>query len=212
MLSVVLAIESAPGQDTEIALGPPPWNLQPRVRMALQTLATRFQTERADIHVMVTGGLESFDAQSVEPRDLGNVMFIPGAEYGQPSILACLAERGVLVDLTERTSAATFGKADFFPNLWDLVTYTDRIWAVPLLVRSWGIAVDTSRLDGGWAAQQFRSWETFLAGQPEFVVDENGDGAPEFVEIQSGLSPYTLWSCRFLSLGGDPSNSGSFSS
>ena len=132
---------------TEISLGPPPWDLRPHVRWSLQTVASMYEASHSDTIVHVTVGLDPFDATTVEAEDLGDVMFIPGAEYGQASILGILVDRGLCLDLTERVQDPAFAKEDFYPNLWDLVTCGNQTWAIPLMVRSWGLAVDTRNAD-----------------------------------------------------------------
>lgn len=207
---LVTALYAVPAQAAELRIGPPPWDLRPTVRWALETLASHYEQEHPGVGVEVTAGLVGFDAATVRSEDLGDIMFVPGAEYGHASILAILVERGLCLDLTERVQSPEFGKDDFLPNLWDLVTVNNRTWAVPLLVRSWGLAVDGGQVDADWFKQTARTWQGLLNCQAGLLTDHDGDGRPEQSAIRCGLSPYTLWASVFLALGGDPSDTQSF--
>lgn len=195
---------------TEITLGPPPWELRPNVRWSLETIASMYEAARPDVPVTVTSGLPGFDASTVGPDDLGDVMFIPISEYGQPSILGTLVGRGLCVDLSDRTLEGRFERADFYPNTWESVTADGRTWGIPLMVRSWGIGVDTRKADAETLRQLARSWPAFIDAQPGYLQDYDGDGIQDGSVIRCGMSPYTIWSSLFVELGGNPSDPDSF--
>ncbi|NUM55867.1 MAG: extracellular solute-binding protein [Candidatus Hydrogenedentes bacterium] len=194
---------------TELVLGPPPWDLRPHVRWSLQTVATMYESSHPGVTVRVTPGLASFNATTVDAQDLGDIMFVPGTEFGRASILGILVERGLCLDLSANVQEPAFEKDDFYPNVWDSVTRDNRIWAVPLMVRSWGLAVDARKADATAFGEQVQSWQGLINSQSALVRDFNGDSIPDYTSMLCGMTPFTVWQCVFLDLGGDPSDAAS---
>ncbi|HRI88235.1 MAG TPA: hypothetical protein PK869_08220 [Candidatus Hydrogenedentes bacterium] len=211
VLAAAFLVTASFADGVALTLGPPPWNLRPHVRYGLETLAEGYMTAHPSAVVHVTDGLESFDAKTVGEADLGDIMFIPGAQIGQASILAVLAERGLIADLSDKVQEASFNKADFFPNIWPQVEIDGKTMAVPLLVRSWGMALDTSVGTSDELVDGVGDWESFVSMQSLLLDDLDGDGTADRSQVHCGLSPYSIWLSLFLGAGGNPSDPESFS-
>ncbi|MBI4556318.1 MAG: extracellular solute-binding protein [Candidatus Hydrogenedentes bacterium] len=195
----------------DIQLGPPPGDLAPDAQNTLTLVAQQFNDTHPGIRAIIAPNNPDFDETTATQSDLGDVLFIPGPSYGRSSVIAAYAERGWLVPLDEKLQAPDVNQQDFFPNLWPMVRYQGQTWAVPLLVRSWGVAVDASRYDPEQVRTRLQNWETFSNFVGELAVDANNDGVSDSTLIGLATPPDVLWEALFLSRGGNPNDPNSFS-
>ncbi|MBI4556317.1 MAG: extracellular solute-binding protein [Candidatus Hydrogenedentes bacterium] len=195
----------APGTaPIQLRVGPPPGEFAAPIRALLEERAKTFTSSHPGISVVVADDSETFDPWSAPAEALGDILLIPSAELGRKSLLAHYVERGYLAKLDEEIAEPEFNRADFYPNTWDLVTYKNSVWAIPLIVRAWAIAVDTGVVDPATVKPHLQDWDSFR----ELIVALGYDPRSESSPGDSAITLPTsfLWEGAFLSAGGDPNN------
>ncbi|MCA9437051.1 MAG: extracellular solute-binding protein, partial [Candidatus Omnitrophica bacterium] len=105
---------------------------------------------------------------------------------------------------------------DFFPNVWDYVSYKGHRWGVPYLCSSVLLIADWNVFKNSGIAEPPMTWEELLKILPKMTRDTDGDGAIDQYGFRLGMRGrhdthmYYLWMTKVLQDGGDVMKNGRF--
>jgi ABC-type glycerol-3-phosphate transport system substrate-binding protein len=127
-----------------------------------------------------------------------------------------LVDRDLLVPIESFLPDPDFAFEDFFPNVWDYVTYEGRRWGVPYLCSSVVLIADWEVFRNAGVQAPPKTWEEFLTVLPALTKDTDGDGAVDQWGFRLGMRGrhdthlFYLWMTKVLQDGGYVMKEGRF--
>jgi len=169
---------------TTIQVGPPPAAVRDEQLQLLQDVGEALSTAH-DVVVRI-GGEAS--------RGPGDLMFLEGNVISAVPMLAEMIESGEVVPLDGYLGDADFDKSDFFPNLWNGVSHDGKVWAIPVLVDSWALALNTRLITPALAEFESADWPA--------IFDITLDHAPAEPLVGIRFPAGLVWDTLFYARGG----------
>ena len=127
-----------------------------------------------------------------------------------------LAERGLIVPIDSFLPDPEFHFADFFPNIWDAVTYQGHRWGVPFLASSVVFILDWNLFERAGIPDPPKTWDEVLDQIPKLTRDSDGDGEIDEWGFRLGMRGsydthmFFLWMTMVLQQGGTVMSQGRF--
>jgi multiple sugar transport system substrate-binding protein len=121
----------------------------------------------------------------------------PDVAYVQNYWTVGLGVKGAIIaldDLIARTKG--FDKGDYYPHLWEALTYQNKIWAFPQYNHPFGVYYRTDLFDR-FGAQPAKTWDDFLLLAQK--INHIGDGQ---YALDMGMGDTTIWDTVQRSNGG----------
>lgn len=182
-----------------VRIGPPPYALNPAQLAFLRDVASSLADSleaRFEIGSVESGATSS----AVGSDDIGDVLLLDNNAIAPERSLLQFHLQGQLLPLTEFVSDPEFDMEDFFPNLWRAATIEGEVIGVPVLVRSWALAINTNYVDLDPATLASGNWPALfehLASRLD-ADRQTGPTGGNYLEVPASW----LWDSILLEAGG----------